>query len=558
MSRLPEPGSDEGSWGEILNDFLSQSLKPNGLLKDGAVTSNVLAVGSVTGASIASNAVNASSITNGSITEQLLDSGVVTKLNATGGAVAWGSITGMPAVIAAGSTQAAAVTVLGLSNVDDTSDASKPISTATQTALDAKAALVHTHTALQISDSTAIGRSILTAADASTVKSQLALAKSDIGLDNTDNTSDINKPISTAAQTALNAKADLVGGLIPTAQLPSIALSDTFTVANQASMLALTTSQVQLGDIAVRTDGAGTFILTSADPSVLSSWTLLNMPTDLVVSVNGQVGTVVLAKADVGLGNIDNTSDLNKPISTAAQSALTAKADLVGGSIPTSQIPALALMSVVTAASQAAMLALTTAQVQPGDIAVRTDGTGTFILTSADPSVLSSWTLLNSPTDTVTSVNGQVGTVSLTKTDVGLANVDNTSDAAKNSATVTLTNKTIDGGTNTLQNIPQSAVTGLTAAMSSNFARNIATVTTAATLGATTGTDYVAFVGSGGAPTLPTALGNSSMYTIKNIDTGAHTVATTSSQTIDGSATISITPNSSVDILSDGTNWRII
>jgi len=36
-----------------------------------------------------------------------------------------------------------------------------------------------------------------------------------------------------------------------------------------------------------------------------------------------------LVKADVGLGNVDNTSDLNKPISTATQTALDLKANLV-------------------------------------------------------------------------------------------------------------------------------------------------------------------------------------------------------------------------------------
>ena len=49
----------------------------------------------------------------------------------------------------------------------------------------------------------------------------------------------------------------------------------------------------------------------------------------------------------------------------------------------------------------------------------------------------------------------------LTKSDVGLANVDNTSDATKNAATATLTNKTISGASNTLSAIPQSAVTNL-------------------------------------------------------------------------------------------------
>lgn len=38
---------------------------------------------------------------------------------------------------------------------------------------------------------------------------------------------------------------------------------------------------------------------------------------------------LVLAKADVGLGNVDNTSDVNKPISTATQTALDLKASLV-------------------------------------------------------------------------------------------------------------------------------------------------------------------------------------------------------------------------------------
>jgi hypothetical protein len=36
---------------------------------------------------------------------------------------------------------------------------------------------------------------------------------------------------------------------------------------------------------------------------------------DAVTSVNGKKGTVILAKADVGLGNVDNTSDEDKPVS---------------------------------------------------------------------------------------------------------------------------------------------------------------------------------------------------------------------------------------------------
>lgn len=45
-----------------------------------------------------------------------------------------------------------------------------------------------------------------------------------------------------------------------------------------------------------------------------------------VISVAGRTGVVVLSKADVGLSNVDNTSDANKPVSSATQTALNLKA----------------------------------------------------------------------------------------------------------------------------------------------------------------------------------------------------------------------------------------
>lgn len=41
-----------------------------------------------------------------------------------------------------------------------------------------------------------------------------------------------------------------------------------------------------------------------------------------VTSVNGKTNSVVLDKSDIGLGNVDNTSDADKPISDATQAAL--------------------------------------------------------------------------------------------------------------------------------------------------------------------------------------------------------------------------------------------
>ena len=50
-----------------------------------------------------------------------------------------------------------------------------------------------------------------------------------------------------------------------------------------------------------------------------------------VTKVAGKTGDVALAKGDVGLGNVDNTSDANKPISTAVATALAGKATSTQG-----------------------------------------------------------------------------------------------------------------------------------------------------------------------------------------------------------------------------------
>jgi hypothetical protein len=142
---------------------------------------------------------------------------------------------------------------VGLSEVDNTSDASKPISAATQTALNGKASQTHTHVAADIFDSTVVGRAVLTAVDAAAARTVLdvgesgfsgsytdltdkpfipdsaddigsvpvtrtvagkalsadiTLVKADVGLANVDNTADSAKPVSTATQTALNGKSN--------------------------------------------------------------------------------------------------------------------------------------------------------------------------------------------------------------------------------------------------------------------------------------------------------------------------------------------------------------
>ena len=115
-----------------------------------------------------------------------------------------------------------------------------------------------------------------------------------------------------------------VDGKIDSTQLSSIAINDTFVVATQEAMLALV---AQVGDVCVRTDLSKSFILTINDATVLANWQELLTPISLVQSVSGKTGTVILIKGDVGLANVDNTSDIDKPVSTAQQTALDGKVD---------------------------------------------------------------------------------------------------------------------------------------------------------------------------------------------------------------------------------------
>lgn len=71
-------------------------------------------------------------------------------------------------------------------------------------------------------------------------------------------------------------------------------------------------------------------------------------------------------------------------------------------------------------------------------------------------------------------------------------------------------------------------------------------------------TDYVYLLAGAHAPTLPTAVGNTNRYTIKNNHSASVVVSTTSSQTIDGTTTITLAPQASVDLISTGANWSVI
>jgi hypothetical protein len=139
-----------------------------------------------------------------------------------------------------------------------------------------------------------------------------------------------------------------------------------------------------------------------------------------------------LDKTAVGLGNVDNTSDTNKPISTATQTALNLKADLVGGTVPANQLP-----SYVDDVLEYADLAGFPVTGETGKIYIAIDTNLTYRWTGTVYAVLDPSLALGETS--TTAYRGDRGKTAYdhsqiitgnphgtTKTDIGLSNVVNT------------------------------------------------------------------------------------------------------------------------------------
>ena len=157
------------------------------------------------------------------------------------------------------------------------------------------------------------------------INTPTGITKTDVGLGSVDNTADTAKPVSTAQQTALDLKANLA--------------SPTFT--------GTVTVPTPIGDTTAATK---LYVDTTASTTAGNASTALNNHEADTTNIHGIVDTSILVtttgtqtltnktitspsglvKGDVGLGNVDNTSDANKPVSTAGQTALDLKANLAG------------------------------------------------------------------------------------------------------------------------------------------------------------------------------------------------------------------------------------
>lgn len=130
---------------------------------------------------------------------------------------------------------------------------------------------------------------------------------------------------------------------------------------------------------------------------------------------------VPLAQISITTSNVSEGSNLYFT-NARADSRITLQAGAVNGLatldgsglIPTSQLPSVTTNNTYTTSSQVAMLALSA---NVGDICIRTDLTETFILATLPASTLGNWKQLLAP-NSVTSVNGNIGVVVLTTSNI--------------------------------------------------------------------------------------------------------------------------------------------
>jgi hypothetical protein len=268
------------------------------------------------------------------------------------------------------------------------------------------------------------------------------ITKAMVGLGNVDNTSDVNKPVSTATTTALNLKVNASGGTLTSGIASRLYIQNLggLAISFPANTMGCITANKSSGsgELNFLTSGTSypfgkcctweTFNGTGYDMLLqLSKQGLLTVTGNIVSPTITQLNTDIalkaplanpiftgtvsgITKAMIGLTNCDDTSDLNKPISTLTQTALDLKANLASPTFT------------------GTVSGVTKAMVGLGNV----DNTSDLSkpISTATQSALDLKANSASPTFT--------GTVSgITKTMVGLGNVDNTSDLSKPISTLT-------------------------------------------------------------------------------------------------------------------------
>ena len=264
-----------------------------------------------------------------------------------------------------------------------------------------------------------------------------SVTKAQVGLGNVDNTSDLDKPISTAVQDALNL---LTGG--SSDQL----LEFTNHKNNVSNPHSVTKAQVGLGNVpnVATNDQTPTFTqattlegLVSGEKVTISMGKLSKAVADLIAHLANKSNPHNVTKDQVGLGNVDNTSDANKPVSTAQSTAI-ADAKKAGTDAQTN------LTAHTNTKSNPH--GVTKDQVGLGNVpnVATNDQTPTYTaastlagLTSGEKLSVSMGKIAKGIADLISHIANKSNPHGVTKSQVGLGNVDNTSDANKPISTAT-------------------------------------------------------------------------------------------------------------------------
>ena len=332
-----------------------------------------------------------------------------------------------------------------------------------------------------------------------------AVTKAQVGLGNADDTSDADKPISDATQTALDAKLDdftstTDNALVRTNGTAGEAVQDSGIIIDDSNNMS-GIGTISSGSITI----GGDVVLNRDSANVLRTPDSLVVDGDLTVS--GTTTTIDTANLQV--------EDANVLFNKGAASA------------PADDVAGISIERGSSGADGSLVWNDTNARFKQGLV-----GSEVEIVDLTGPQTLTNKTL-TSPS--ITTPTG------LVKGDVGLGNVDNTSDATKNSATATLTNKTMTR-------------------IANSFTRTITTYSTAQTLSVTV--DDIVKVSGNTTLTLPAAASSSGVeFTIKKTDSNATTVTLdgNASEEIDGDTTFSITEQyASYTLVCDGTGWIVI